>query len=89
MEPPDTDDRRNASPTQANQLVRHIEQLQAAVAGQQPVRNLTRQYVQRLFSPGRATDADFDPHQEWRQLRPVLLRRSVVHLLNRSRGEKQ
>lgn len=35
MEPPDTDDRRNASPTQANQLVRHIEQLQAAVAGQQ------------------------------------------------------
>lgn len=37
MEPPDTDDRRNASPTQANQLVRHIEQLQAAVAGQQRV----------------------------------------------------
>jgi len=35
MEPPDTDDRRNATPTQANQLVRHIEQLQAAVAGQQ------------------------------------------------------
>ncbi len=69
------------------------EQADALVAvvpqGQQPVRNLTRQYVQRLFSPGRATDADFDPHQEWRQLRPVLLRRSVVHLLNRSRGEKQ
>lgn len=56
--------------------------------GQQPVRNLTRQYVQRLFSPTRATDAEFDPHQEWRVLRPLLLRQSVVQFLSRGRGRK-
>jgi len=69
------------------------EQADALVAvvpqGQQPIRNLTRQYVLRLFSPARATDADFDPYREWRSLRPVLLRQSVVNLLNRSRGEKK
>ena len=69
------------------------EQADALVAavpqGQQPIRNLTRQYVLRLFSPARATDADFDPHREWRSLRPVLLRQSVVNMLNRSRTEKK
>ena len=69
------------------------EQADALVAavpqGQQPIRNLTRQYVLRLFSPARATDADFDPYREWRSLRPVLLRQSVINLLNRSRGEKK
>ena len=69
------------------------EQADALVAvvpqGQQPIRNLTRQYVLRLFSPARATDADFDPYQEWRSLRPVLLRQSVVKALNRARGEKK
>ena len=69
------------------------EQADALVAavpqGQQPIRNLTRQYVLRLFSPARATEADFDPHQEWRSLRPVLLRQSVVNLLKRSRSEKK
>jgi transglutaminase-like putative cysteine protease len=69
------------------------EQADALVAvvpqGQQPIRNLTRQYVLRLFSPARATDADFDPYQEWRSLRPVLLRQSVVNVLNRARPEKK
>ena len=69
------------------------EQADALVAavpqGQQPIRNLTRQYVLRLFSPARATEADFDPYQEWRSLRPVLLRQSVVNLLKRSRSEKK
>lgn len=67
------------------------EQADALVAvvpeGQQPVRNLTRQYVQRLFSPARMMDEGFDPRQEWRQLRPILLRQSIVHALNRTRGE--
>ena len=69
------------------------EQADALVAavpqGQQPIRNLTRQYVLQLFSPARATDADFDPYGEWRQLRPVLLRQSVVKFLNRARGSKE
>jgi hypothetical protein len=68
---------------QADSLVAVVPQ------GQQPIRNLTRQYVLRLFSPARATDADFDPRVEWSQLRPVLLRQSIVHFLNRSRGQKQ
>ena len=68
---------------QADSLVAAVPQ------GQQPIRNLTRQYVLRLFSPARATEADFDPHQEWRSLRPVLLRQSVVNLLKRSRSEKK
>ena len=69
------------------------EQADALVAvvpqGQQSIRNLTRQYVLRLFSPARATEVDFDPHREWRRLRPVLLRQGVVNFLNRSRGEKK
>lgn len=67
------------------------EQADALVAvvpqGQQPVRNLTRQYVQRLFSPARAADAEFDPHSEWRALRPMLLRQSVVRFLRRMKDE--
>ncbi len=68
---------------QADSLVAVVPQ------GQQPIRNLTRQYVLQLFSPARSTDADFDPHGEWRQLRPVLIRRSIVQALNRPRGRKK
>jgi hypothetical protein len=56
--------------------------------GQKPVRNLTRQYVLRRFSPAKSTDEDFDPRQEWRQLRPLLLKKSVVQFLNRSRKSR-
>lgn len=66
---------------QADSLVAIVPQ------GQQSIRNLTRQYVLQLFSPARATDADFDPRAEWRQLRPMLIRRSLVNTLNRWRGE--
>lgn len=55
--------------------------------GQQPVRNLTRQYVLQRFSPAKSTEDDFDPHQEWKQLRPLLLKRSIANFLNRSRKE--
>ncbi len=69
------------------------EQADALVAvvpqGQQPIRNLTRQYVLQLFSPAQTTDEDFDPHQEWRKLRPVLIRHSLVNALNRARGKKE
>lgn len=53
---------------------------------QQPVRNLTRQYVLKRFSPAKAADQDFDPHQEWRTLRPVLLKQTIVRFLDRHRG---
>lgn len=51
--------------------------------GQAPVRNLTRQYVLQRFSMAKSTDDDFDPHQEWRQLRPILLKRRIVKLFSR------
>ncbi|HOU42174.1 MAG TPA: transglutaminase domain-containing protein, partial [Promineifilum sp.] len=68
---------------QADTLVAVVPQ------GQQPIRNLTRQYVLQLFSPTRSMDADFDPRQEWRQLRPMLIRRGIVNTLNRTRGQKK
>ncbi len=45
--------------------------------GRSPIRNLTRQYVLRMFSPRRSGDEAFDPRMEWRVLRPMLLRQSV------------
>ncbi len=51
--------------------------------GQEPVRNLTRQYVRKRFSPQRNVEEGFDPTAEWRLLRPVLLRRSASRLLDR------
>jgi transglutaminase-like putative cysteine protease len=52
--------------------------------GQAPVRNLTRQYVLQRFSSAKSTESNFDPHQEWKVLRPLLLKRSISKLLNRS-----
>ncbi len=55
--------------------------------GQQPVRNLTRQYVLQRFSPAKTTDENFDPLLEWKQLRPLLLKRRLANFLDRSRGK--
>lgn len=67
---------------QADSLVALIPQ------GQKPVRNLTRQYVLQRFSPAKSTEGDFDPHREWRELRPLLLRQRVAQMLSRSRTAK-
>lgn len=56
--------------------------------GRQPVRNLTRQYVLQRFSPTKATEEDFDSLQEWKQLRPLLIKRSLANFLDRSRKAK-
>ena len=55
--------------------------------GQQPVRNLTRQYVLQRFSPAKEIDQNFNPHEEWKSLRPLLIKRSIANFLNRSRKE--
>jgi transglutaminase-like putative cysteine protease len=55
---------------------------------QQPVRNLARQFVLRQFSPTKTADPDFDPRQEWRILRPLLLKHSLIRFLDRARGTK-
>jgi transglutaminase-like putative cysteine protease len=53
--------------------------------GQKPVRSLTRQYVLRQFSPAKSIEDDFDPRLEWRQLRPLLIKKRIVQSLNRRR----
>lgn len=75
-------------PWRANQTPyeRADNMVAALPESRQPVRNLTRQYVLRRFSPAKTADQDFDPQQEWRVLRPLLLKQSVIHFLDRHRG---
>lgn len=54
----------------------------AVPQGKVPISNLTRQFVLQRFSPTHAAGGDIDPQQEWRVLRPVLLRESVLRFLN-------
>ena len=53
--------------------------------GRQPVRNLTRQYVLQQFGPSKGRDENFDSLQEWKQLRPLLIKRRLANIINRSR----
>lgn len=57
--------------------------------GQKPIRNLTRQYVLQRFSPTKSSEDDFDPRMEWKQLRPILLKKRIVNFLNRSKKPNQ
>ncbi|MEZ4516505.1 MAG: transglutaminase domain-containing protein [Chloroflexota bacterium] len=61
----------------------------AVPAGQEPVRNLTHQYVQKQFSPQQQEASDFDPQQEWRTLRPILIRETIVRYLDRLNGGRK
>jgi len=65
---------------QADSLVAEVPE------GQAPVRNLTRQYVIQRFSHAKSNGDDFDPHQEWRVLRPILIKRRIVKLFNRPKA---
>jgi transglutaminase-like putative cysteine protease len=53
-----------------------------------PVRNLTGQFVARLFSPEHSGDPAFRPQEEWKTLRPILLRRTFGRWLDRFRRDK-
>jgi transglutaminase-like putative cysteine protease len=63
----------------ANQLV------EAVPDGREPIRKLTHQYVLRRFSRNPNGDSEFDPRAEWKQLRPLLLRRSLRESWNHLR----
>lgn len=65
---------------QADSLVAELPESRA------PVHNLTRQYVLQQFSLTKTSDEDFDPHREWRELRPMLLKHRLMKFLNRSKG---
>jgi transglutaminase-like putative cysteine protease len=63
------------------------EQMTTAVPeGQEPIRNLTNQYVRQQFAPQHAPDEGFDSLAEWRTLRPLLIRESIAARWRRFRG---
>jgi transglutaminase-like putative cysteine protease len=49
----------------------------AVPEGKEPLRKITYQFVRQQFSQSRAADADFDPRQEWKLLRPQMIRRTI------------
>lgn len=57
--------------------------------GNTQVRNLTRQYVLRQFSSTHENEDNFNPHDEWRILRPILLRKSIQRRLEQWRKKPQ
>jgi transglutaminase-like putative cysteine protease len=57
----------------------------AVPEGKNSIRSLTRQFVLRRFSRDQAGDQAFDPRREWKQLRPLLLRKTLTNWLQRRR----
>lgn len=55
----------------------------AVPEGKVPIRNLTRQFVLKQFSPARTTEAGFDSLKEWQLLRPIFVRRIVINRLKK------
>ena len=55
----------------------------AVPEGKEPIRALTNQYVRKQYSPNHEDDLNFNPTQEWHQLRPVLLRETIRKQLQR------
>ena len=53
--------------------------------GSAPVRSLTHQYILSQFSPNHEQEETFNPHDEWRVLRPLLLRKSIQKRLEQWR----
>ena len=46
--------------------------------GRTSIRNLTHEYVRKQFSGSYLADNGFDPREEWRQLRPLLIKESIA-----------
>jgi hypothetical protein len=61
----------------------------AVPKGKQPIRNLTQHYVISKFSSRPESTNGYDPREEWRKLRPVLLRESVRRRFQRMRNRDQ
>lgn len=47
--------------------------------GSRPIRNLTQQFVQKQFSSATDAGGAFDPREEWKELRPLLFKQSVLN----------
>jgi transglutaminase-like putative cysteine protease len=51
--------------------------------GRSPIRKLTHEYVRKRFSRSYTADEAFNPQDEWRELRPLLLKKSIGATLRR------
>ena len=61
----------------------------AVPEGKTPIRNLTQQFVRRQFSPAHAPDDGFDARNEWKELRPILLREAIVRQLRKLKRNRE
>ncbi|KAA3663696.1 MAG: transglutaminase domain-containing protein, partial [Chloroflexi bacterium] len=63
----------------------------AVPAGKQSIFNLTRQFVLKQFSRAKNYEDGFDPTDEWRVLRPLLIRQTVENWVKKlqERGKKR
>lgn len=60
------------------------ERMTAAVPdGRSSIRNLTHEYVRKQFSGSYEDDNGFNPREEWRQLRPLLIKESIATRVRR------
>jgi len=57
--------------------------------GQAPIRKLTHEYVRKQFSGAYQTDEGFDPRQQWRELRPILMKESLAVRYRRWRESRK
>ena len=55
----------------------------AVPEGSGPIRILTQQFVLKQFSPMRDTESTFEPLDQWKQLRPLLIRKGLANKLER------
>ncbi|HET6446942.1 MAG TPA: transglutaminase domain-containing protein [candidate division Zixibacteria bacterium] len=63
------------------------DMLAAAVPdGKESLRSLTHQYVRQLFSPDKGKESEYTPRDDWKILRPIMLRGAISYQLNRIRG---
>ena len=57
--------------------------------GKEPLRSMTHQFVRQRFSPARSSETEYSPKDDWKVLRPLMLREALVHQLRRIRGRWQ
>ena len=61
----------------------------AVPEGSGPIRTLTQNFVLKQFSPSRQTEATFEPTDQWKQLRPILIRKAITNRLLRLQAKFQ
>ena len=61
----------------------------AVPEGSGPIRTLTQNFVLKQFSPSRQTEDTFEPLEQWKQLRPIFIRKGITNRLVRLQAKFQ